>query len=408
MKRIHYAWMILGLTFLSLLTVQGFRSSFGAFILPWESEFSTTRGMISLLALVSFIVYGLSQPVIGRLIDKVGVRKILSLGTLLVGISAILTFFVTSSLQLFLLYGVIASIGFGGVSGVAASVAVTNWFQEKRGLALGIITAGTSAGQFVLVPTSLFLIEWVGWKTTIVSLGIFLSAIVFPILFICLRDYPEEKGIQRYGEEKSEVLESENPVNETGAFLYVMKTRSFWCLAIPYFICGYTTIGLMDTHFIPFTHYCGYSTKVASVTVSLLAGFNIVGTVLSGQIADHWNNKKFLILLYVVRALSIVLLLIPNQPYFLLIFACLFGLVNFATVAPTSMLAVHYFKQYSVGFVLGLLSLSHQLGSALGAYLPGLLYDVTGNYNVAFTSSIVLLIAAALASIGLPDGHKRV
>lgn len=160
MKRLHYAWIIVFITFLILLAVQGVRLSFGAFVEPWEREFSLDRGTISLISTLSFVVYGISQPVIGRLVDRWGARAVLSWSTLLTGISIFSTCFITSPWQLFLLYGLGVSLGVGGASNVATSVLVVNWFSKKRGLAFGVMEAGFGAGQMLLVPGSLMLIHW--------------------------------------------------------------------------------------------------------------------------------------------------------------------------------------------------------------------------------------------------------
>jgi sugar phosphate permease len=406
MKKIHYGWVILFLCFIALLSVQGVRLSFGAFIQPWENEFSTTRGNISLIATISFIVFGVSQPILGRLIDKYGVRKIISFSALLVGISTLLTFFVTSFWQIILLYGVVSSVGFGGVSNVAASVAVTHWFHRKKGLALGMITAGMSAGQLVVVPLCLFLIEWYNWKMAVLLLGSLLIIVVFPLLILFLRTFPSDIGVRPYGEmkeiPKQGVVQGVDELQSKKMFS-ILNNKYFWFLSLPFLICGYTTTGLIDTHLIPFSHDHGFSTDVTGAAVSLLAAFNIIGTLCSGQIADHFDNRKFLALLYFTRGLTILLLLITNQWLLLLIFAVLFGLVDFATVAPTTMLAIEFFKKQSVGYVLGLLSLCHQVGSALGAYIPGLLYDLTGGYSIALISAIVLLMLASLLNLALPE-----
>jgi MFS family permease len=124
----------------------------------------------------------------------------------------------------------------------------------------------------------------------------------------------------------------------------------------------------MDTHLIPFGHGHGFTDSVTGIAVSLLAAFNIIGTLFSGQISDYWSPKNFLSCLYFIRAISIILLLITDHTYLLFIFAALFGLVDFATITPTSVFATDYFKKHTVGFIVGLLSLSHQVGAALGAY----------------------------------------
>ncbi|WP_342042862.1 MFS transporter [Bacillus sp. OTU2372] len=407
-KKFHYAWIIVFVTFLALLAVQGVRLSFGAFVEPWEEDFSMDRGTLSLISTLSFIIYGLSQPVIGRLVDMLGPRKILSVSTFIVGVSIFLTSFVHHPWQLFILYGIFVSIGVGGASNVAASVVVTNWFNEKRGLAFGIMEAGFGAGQMLLVPGSLLLINWFDWKLTVMILGVLLTIIVFPVVCLFLRNHPHEKGLVPIGGENREIQTMEpNKTNTKLPFWEILLRKQFWFLILPFGICGFTSTGLIDTHLIPFSHNHGFSLTVTSAAVSVLAGFNIVGILISGFVADRWSSRKFLFYLYSARALSICILLYSHQSTLLLIFAVLFGLVDFATVAPTQLLATQYFKGHSVGFILGWLSLSHQIGSALGAYLPGLLYSHEGNYNAAFFFSIMILVIASIFSALLPRPNIR-
>ncbi|KJJ41683.1 MFS transporter [Bacillus subtilis] len=402
MKRLHYAWIIVSVTFLILLAVQGVRLSFGAFVEPWEQQFSMDRGTISLISTMSFIVYGISQPIIGRLVDKWGARAVLSWSALLTGVSIFLTYFVTLPWQLFLLYGLGVSLGVGGASNVAASVLVVNWFSKKRGLAFGIMEAGFGAGQMLLVPGSLMLIHWFSWKLTVVVLGLLLMVIVFPAALLMLRNNPSEKNAEPIGGQADSEKETEpktTALSVTGMF----RMKPFWFLMLPFLICGFTTVGLMDTHLIPFSHDHGFSTTVTSAAVSLLAGFNIAGILLSGIVADRWSSRKILCFLYAVRALSIVILIYSHEPYLLLAFAILFGLVDFATVAPTQMLATQYFQNYSIGLMIGWLSLAHQIGSALGAYVPGVIYTVTGEYTLAFYLSIGMLVLASVMNVMLRE-----
>ncbi|MCC9265424.1 MFS transporter [Bacillus velezensis] len=401
----HYAWIIVFVTFFTFLAVQGARLSFGAFVEPWEKDFSMNRGTISLISTLSFIIYGISQPIIGRLVDKLGPRMILSVSTFLVGISFVLTSFVNHPWQLFILYGIVISVGVGGASNVAATVVVTNWFNEKRGLAFGIMEAGFGAGQMLLVPGSLILIQWFNWKLTVVILGLLLMVIVFPVILLFLRNHPSEMGLSPKGGFMKAEAESEQHTARFSVWAVFCK-KQFWFLILPFAICGFTTTGLMDTHLIPFSHDHGFSTSVTSAAVSVLAGFNILGIIISGIAADRWSSKKMLILLYAIRALSICILLYSHHPVILLIFATLFGLVDFATVAPTQMLATQYFKQYSVGFILGWLFLSHQIGSALGAYVPGFLYSEMSNYDLSFYFSIIILLGAAIFTFLLPETVK--
>jgi sugar phosphate permease len=413
-NNVHYAWIVLLLAFFALLAAQGIRLSFGAFITPWENEFQTSRAVISSVALISYIIYGISQPYVGKLIDQFGVRTILSISTLLIGISTILTFFTSSIWQLIIIYGFIASIGFGGASNVAGAIIITNWFDKKRGFALGLMTAGNAGGQLLLVPTSLLLIDSFGWKMTVLILGFSLSVLVFPLLLLFLRTHPKEKGLSPFGSEiqsdQAAVDQKQSTqVTKTKISIFMLlKQKKFLFLLFPFFVCGVTTSGLIDTHLIPFAHNHGFSPTVTGSAISTLAAFNIAGTILSGHLSDRWNCKNMLAALYGLRAATIVILiLISNVPplqhsLLLFIFAISFGIVDFATVAPTVRLTTEYFKEYSLGAIIGWIYLSHQIGAALGSFYPGLLYDLTGSYSSAFMFSIILLVVASVFSYMLP------
>lgn len=413
-RSFHYAWIVLLLCFFTMMTTQGVRLSFGAFMTPWEETFETGRGVISMIAMLSYLIYGLMQPVVGKLADQYGVRVVYAGAALTVGVTTLLTFFATETWQLVLLYGVLASFGFGGASNVAGSVAVSHWFEKKRGLAIGLLSSGAAAGQFVMVPLSLFLIDWFGWQQAVLWLGGLLTLVVFPLAWVFLRTSPGDKGLLAYGQTQAATVASVDKGAATKAkpsFWKLMQTKQFWYLALPFFVCGVTTSGLIDTHLIAFAQMCGFTPASTGAAVSTLAAFNIAGTILAGVIADRWRCGSFLALLYGVRGLTFVLLLflsdVPSVAM-LMVFAAVFGIVDFATVAPTVKQATDYFhSNYSVGLVIGWLFLSHQVGSALGSYLPGVLYDATGTYQVAFLYAIGFCAVAALLSYLLPDHHDN-
>ncbi|WP_066393156.1 MFS transporter [Neobacillus mesonae] len=416
-KKIHYGWVILAVCFIGVLAAQGLRYCFGAFMEPWEHEFTASRGMVSAISFVSFIVFALSQPVIGKLIDKQGVKRIFVYSIILLGVTTILTYFAQNIWQLLILYGVISSLGFGGASGVTASIAVTKWFHEKQGLALGLVEAGFGAGQMVMVSSSLFLINAFGWKSTVLILGGFLLLIVFPILALFLKSEPAEIGIKPLGAAGTAERPQQNPI-ETKETPPVSKKRylfhrGFWFLIIPYFICGFTTTGLMDTHLIPLAQSCGFSIAVTGTAVSLLAAFNTGGTVVAGILADRFDNRKMLAWIYFLRGLTIAFLLIfltnakwlgffVENPWLLFVFSISFGIVDFAVVAPTVKLLAGYFRGTSLGVVTGFLYMSHQLGSAIGSFLPGVFFDRAGSYTSSLVSAAILLMIAALVSVCLP------
>jgi sugar phosphate permease len=282
------------------------------------------------------------------------------------------------------------------------------WFNKKRGLALGILEAGFGFGQMLIVPGSLLLIHYFDWRFAILLLGIFLMVVIFPIVLLLIRNHPDDKGVDPLGGQLSEDGSSSSKEQKeiNLSIKDVLRQRHFWFLIIPFGVCGFTTTGLMDTHLIPFAQYCGFSPSVTSAAVSLLAAFNIIGILLSGVVIDYISSRKLLVFLYFTRAISIVLLLFVYDPILLIIFAVLFGLVDFATVAPTQLLATQYFKKYSIGFIVGCLFFSHQIGSALGSSLPGFLYSEFGSCNLSFYLSIILLIGASVLNFLLPEPQK--
>lgn len=230
---------------------------------------------------------------------------------------------------------------------------------------------------------------------------------MFPLLLLLLRSTPRDINVQPYGAGKDvdnhHTQNMDEVVDRATTTTAVWRSRAFWSLALPFFICGITTTGMIDTHLIPFAHDHGFALGVTGATVSLLAAFNILGTLASGPLADRWDNRRILGMLYGVRALSLVLLLTLHQAHWLLAFGVIFGLVDFAVLAPTQLLASRYFAGHSLGFVFGLLSLAHQLGSALGAYVPGVLYDLTGSYTLSFGAGAGMLVVGAVLSFTLPQ-----
>ena len=262
-----------------------------------------------------------------------------------------------------------------------------------------------AVGQLVLVPTSLVLIGAFGWRGTMLALGAFSALLVFPLLLWLLRSSPSV-GLGPYGslDEPKSAGESPAPnvdVSET-SMKVVFSSRAFWGLALPFFICGITTTGMIDTHLVPFAHDHGFSTEVAGTAVALLAAFNIFGTLLSGPLADRFDNRHILGALYFVRALSLFFLLAVDRPELLFAFGTLFGFVDFAVLAPVNVLTSRYFSGQSLGFMFGVLSLCHQVGSAVGAFVPGLLYTLTGSYTVSFVIAACGLLVGSALSVSLP------
>jgi sugar phosphate permease len=412
--RRHYAWTVLGLCFLAILCAQGVRLSFGAFVRPWEEAFDASRGTITLIGSLSFLVYGGSHPVVGRAVDRFGIRRTLAVSTVLVAAGMALSAAAPGPLALALSYGVVASLGFGGASGVAASVAVTYWFTSRRGLAFALVEAGFGAGQLALVPLALVAVAAFGWREALAGGAVLLVAGVAPVLWRRLRDRPEDVGLLPIGgplpaavaEADGDAGGAGEPPGEVAGMRGLLRSRGFWLLAAPFFVCGLTTTGFVDTHLIPLAQDRGIADATAGLAVALLAAANVTGILASGPLADRVDNRRLLAAMYLTRGGSFMLLLLFADAGTLLAFALLFGLVDFAVVAPTQWLAARYVSPRTVGLAFGCLNAVHQLGSAIGAWLPGLAYDATGSYDDVLVVAAAILVVASATCVALPRPRR--
>ena len=407
-NRFTYAWAILVVLFIGHVVSFGIRASFGAYISPWEQDFSTGRSLVSSISMLNFVIFAISQPLAGKLNDRFGRGIVPIIGVFLVGVSLILTSSADQLWKVFIFYGVLFSLGFSGCNNAVPSAIISNWFVKKRGFALGLIMSGFAVGQLVIVPSSLFLIETYGWRSTMLALGIIMIVVVAPLFIIFLRAKPGEKGRNPYGyiespENSLEVPQDMQEKKESLPMFSVFKMKTFWQLTIPYFICGFTDVGIIQTHFVPIAEGKGFSLATIAIAFSLIAICNTGGTIVTGHLSDIVSRTKQLAIIYAFRALTYVLFIALNQPWLFMIFAVLYGIVEMASIAPTNSLAVQLFDKFSIGAILGMVTVSHNFGGAVGSWVPGLLFDLTGSYYSVFVLSIVLLLVGATIVLRIPE-----
>lgn len=407
----HYGWIVLSLSFLGLFATFGIRASFGAYVTSWEEEFVISRTVVAVISTLSFITFAVFQPLAGRLSDRFGTRIVLTGSLFLVGISLVMSAMATQLWQLIILYGVIGSIGLAGGSNVTATAILTRWFVANRGLAVGLAISGMAVGQLVLAPVSLYLIANYDWRFSLTAIGLAIIFIIAPLCSAFIRSKPEDMSLKPYGDIEESKKEEINPVSNQGtavnaSIFAVMKERTFWALTLPYFVCGFTDIGLIGTHFIPFAEGRGFSLAIIATAFSIIAIANIIGTIGTGYLSDRLNRSKLLAAIYGIRGVIFVLLLTAESPVALIIFALVYGLTEMASIAPTSSLCAHLFNQYSIGAVFGFVSVSHQLGAAFGSLVPGILYDLSGSYGISIAISIALLWGSGLLVMKVPDPQK--
>jgi MFS family permease len=397
-RSLHPAWVILGALTVCMMAASGLRSVFGVYIKPMEAEFGWSRGALSGVAAVSLLLFGAVSPWVGRLADGWGSRRVIVVSLLLLGLGSIGSAFVHELWHIYLTVGILMALGSGGVAMTTGATVVSRWFEARRGLAIGVAAGGMSAGQLIVIPLATGFTLWFGWRSSFLWLGVGLLALVLPIGAWLIRNSPEDRGVGPYGARGPLPTAAQTATIQQGGRVSVTEAAQwpqFWLLMATFFVCGYTTGGMILTHFVPHTLEHNFTPMQASSALGVMGALNIVGTVASGWICDRFGRRGPLATYYFVRGLSLLFLPYVWDVPSLHLWAALFGLNYISTVPPTTTLTANIFGRYSLGELSGWIFFSHQVGAALGAALAGWIFEWTGSYAGAFVSAAVLAVIAA-------------
>ena len=399
-KRLYYGWIMLVAVVFVMLAGSGIRAVFGVFIKPIEAEFGWSRAQLSGAAALSLFVLGAVGPMVGWLADVWGPRRVMLLSTAILGAGTLLSSFVGHLWQFYISAGLLMAMGAGGLGMATSSTVAARWFVARRGLILGILGGAMSAGQMLIVPMAMVIIRLYGWRASFLWLGIGVLVLALPMILGFVRNDPADMGLRPYGAGTAAGAafggvkdERRVPVSEA------MGVPAFWLLAVTFFVCGYTSNGLVLTHLVPHAAEHGFSEMHAAQALGLMGAMNIVGTVASGWICDRFGRKGPLAFSSGVRGLSLIFLLYVWNVPSLHVFAAIFGLNYISTVPPTTTLTANIFGRLSVGALSGWIYFSHQVGSAIGAWAGGAIFDATGSYAWAFLSAAVLAFIASGLSL---------
>jgi MFS family permease len=407
--RIHPAWWVAAVTFLALVGAAAFRAVPGVLIDPLRAEFGWSVSTVSAAVAVNMALYGLTAPFAAALMERFGIRRVVLCALLVVAIGSGLTVFMTTSWQLILLWGVLVGLGTGSMALSLVATVTGRWFVAQRGLVSGILTAGGATGQLVFLP----LVAWVdqrwGWRPA--ALGTTAAALaVLPLVAWLLRDRPRDLGVTPYG---GTAADDVDPVRTGAARTAVRglvegaRSRPFWLLAGGFFICGMSTNGLVQPHFIPAAHDHGMPVTTAAGLLAVVGIFDIAGTVFSGWLTDRVDPRVLLLAYYGLRGFSLFLLpplFGPDLQVSMIAFIVFYGLDWVATVPPTLALCRQHFGDRAP-IVFGWVFASHQLGSAVAAFGGGVIRDATGSYDLAWFLAGGLCMVAAVLSISIRRQH---
>ena len=408
-RSFHYAWVVALITFIVILVTAGVRATPGVLMVSLEGEFGWSRTVISAAVAINIALFGLIGPFAAAVIDRWGLRRVVLAAVALLGVSVALSTRMRSEWELTLLWGILVGTGTGVTSMVLAAIVASRWFDARRGLVLGILSASNATGQLVFLPTLAGLATRQGWRTA----ALFVAAacgVVFALVLLFMRDRPEDLGLRRYGEDPDAAPSPSRPLAPMAALRHATGSRAFWVLAGTFFVCGASTNGLIGTHLIAACHDHGIAEVRSAQILAMMGVFDIIGTTASGWLTDRYSSRHLLFGYYTLRGVSLLFLPMTLQdggsalPWF----AVFYGLDWIATVPPTVKLTSDAFGRENTGVIYGWIGASHQLGASMAAFGAGAIRTSLGDYQTAFWIAGALCVAAGAAflTVGRAAFHQ--
>ena len=369
---------------IALLTF-GPRSAIGFFQLPMLMDTGWSRDEFAIAIAIQNLCWGAGQPLFGAIADKFGTARVLILSGLLYAAGLALTAVAPSPFFLTIGSGVLVGLGVAsGSFGIVLAAFARRVSPEQRSFVFGLGTAAGSAGMFLFAPLSQALIDSYGWSDALLVLSAMM--LLVPLLSFALRGNGQTRRD----------LKPEIEQTMGAALREAFATRSFLLLTSGFFVCGFQ-VAFITAHFPAFLADVGIAPTWAVVALSLIGFFNIIGSISSGIIGQRVSKPHFLAWIYIGRSIVVtIFLLTPITPATVVIFSAVMGLLWLSTVPPTNALVAIMFGTKYLGLLGGLVFFSHQIGSFLGVWLGGYLYEIYGTYDVVWWLGVILGLFAAL------------
>jgi MFS family permease len=411
---LHYGWVIVAVTFTTLLVTAGGMSMPGLLIVSLQKEFGWSTATISMPLSLRLAVFGLMAPFSAALMLRFGLRKIMTIAVSITAAGIGLTAFVSQPWQLGLLWGLVVGGGTGMTALVLGATVANTWFVQRRGVVIGLMTASSASGQLLFLPLFARINDAYGWRTLAGLVACILFCLV-PMIALLMRNRPADMGLVPYGSPLGTEISipkppAENPiVMSLKALRVAVGSKNFWLLCFGFFVCGLSTNGLIGTHLIAACGDHGIAEVTAAGLLAMMGAFDLFGTVASGWLSDKYDNRYLLCIYYILRGLSLVYLPIALGMDLLSIslFAAFYGLDWFASLPPTIRLTTDRFGSAMGPLVFGWMFIAHQTGASVAAYGAGLTRTLDGTYAPAFGLSGLLCVVAGFASLAIDSNRKR-
>ena len=410
-RNIHYGWVVVAVTFLTMLVTAAAMGAPGVLIVPLEREFGWDNSQISAALALRLLLFGLFGPFAAAFMNRFGLRRVMICAAMLIVVGLIASLAMTHVWQLILLWGVVVGVGTGLTAVVLAATVATRWFTKRRGLVVGLLTASSATGQLIFLPLIAELTERFGWRWALIFVCGLLAAAGLVALAL-MRDRPSDLNLPGYGETAvtppppagvglMSLLSSPLAVLSDAA-----RVPLFWILFATFFICGSSTNGLIQTHFITLCGDYGLAAVGAASVLAMMGVFDFVGTIGSGWLSDRFDNRWLLFWYYGLRGISLLYLPFTSFTFYgLSLFAVFYGLDWIATVPPTVKLTADRFGRERAGMVFGWVFAGHQIGAATAAFGAGFSRTEFASYLPAFfvAGALCILAAALVLTIAKPS-----
>ena len=412
-KPIFYGWYIVATCIFVAFVTNGARNSFGIFVLPMSEEFEWSRGTISFAAALGFLVNGLTQPFMGRLLDRFGGRRVIVVSLAIFGVATIALSLTFHYLYLIFLFGIVSSIALSGMSLNNTGTLLSRWFRRRRATVVGLNASGLSAGGLILVPLGMYLLQSTNWRVTWIAFGVAILVLSVPLAFFFLKDDPKDLSLRPDGDDDpldsptSSAAQRMAGMLDTDRWAQSFRSMPIWQMTIAYFACGYTT-AVLSVHFVPFADSLGVGPQTAAFIFALMMGLNVVGSIGAGILSDKFSRKNMLALVYFVRGTAYMLMLASVEIFglgtpALLIFAVVAGISWIATAPLSTALIADVYGVRALGTISGVAFLVHAVGSGISIWLAGELFDLTGSYTIPFLIAGLLLFPASVFAFSIKE-----
>ncbi len=408
-RGIHYGWAVVAVAFLTMLATSAAMGMPGVLLLPLKTEFGWDLGAISGALALRLLLFGLVAPFAAALMQRYGMRVVVAsaLGVIVLGLA--LATQMTALWQLWVTWGLMLGLSTGMTANVLGATVANRWFTKRRGLVIGMLSASSATGQLLFLPVAAWLSIHMGWRLAMVPAAA-LCLVCLTLVLLVMRDHPGELALASYGE--TEIVPP--PSRRAGGNALVLSfaalrrasgNRTFWILFGTFFVCGLSTNGLVQNHFIPLCHDFGMDAVAASGLLATMGAFDFVGTIASGWLSDRFDNRWLLFWYYGLRGLSLLALPYSFLSFYgLSLFAVFYGLDWIATVPPTVKLTAKAFGREQAPLVFGWIFTAHQLGAAFAALAAGVSRDALTSYLPAFGVAGAACVVASAAALMIRRG----